>query len=282
MTCTDMTDGIGATMYGYASHSFNQIVRIDDGKMVSVDHGDAYPRCMALADTKTGEQYSLLEIAGETGDNSTGAALGDFQVSDSSYLICGKSVDQDKAKKNNDLLYKGKQNIYLSIMDKKTKKVKLKWITAYKNSENLYNPYLTKITSNRFMLIWKNKKTLYVQEVNGDGELIGKKKSYKGYDLTCCEPVYANGKIQWYKTKNKKVHFYYLNCTEQLRELSQPKISTFEKEQNGIRIWWEKCKYADGYCLYKKNKDGKFSKIGEFEGTLTYLDIPELKCIGMR
>ena len=42
--CTDVLNND----FGYVSHSFNQFVEFDGDRIVSVDHGDAHPRAIAL------------------------------------------------------------------------------------------------------------------------------------------------------------------------------------------------------------------------------------------
>ena len=44
MTVTDSYTDVMNVKYGYVSHSFNQFVKTENGKIVAVDHGDAYPR----------------------------------------------------------------------------------------------------------------------------------------------------------------------------------------------------------------------------------------------
>ena len=96
------TDG-GA---GYVSHSFNQFIRIENNKIVSVDHGDAYPRSIVIhkykTDVTTGKfiQYASYPTAidvlpineGSIGDNYTGVCVGGFEISDTNYLVAGNIV----------------------------------------------------------------------------------------------------------------------------------------------------------------------------------------------
>ncbi len=97
--------------YIYVSHSFNQFILIDsEGHMVTLDHGDAYPRGIALfrnhaeagqdnlfemiSDSPFDENYgkygnSVLatKISGSSGKNDTGVAVGGFVETSSGYIV---------------------------------------------------------------------------------------------------------------------------------------------------------------------------------------------------
>lgn len=251
--------------YGYVSHSFNQMLWIDDGNMIAVDHGDAYPREMVLNDINDDSSYTFFSIAGETGDNTTGATLGDFKISDTNYIICGTSVDQKKAEKNNKLLYTGIKNVYIATIDKKTHKVKFKFVTNFK-TENTddYTPYLTRISKNRYMLIWKYKKILYYREIDGDGNFITKLKSKRNYELSECEPVAVNGKIVWYSTKRNQLKFYTLSYKVNNINLSAPKLVKTHENNACNKLLWNSVKDADGYYIYRKEDGKDFEKIAEY------------------
>lgn len=48
MKVTSAFSGVYDSTYGYISHSFNQFIKIDNGQLVGVDHGDFYPRAFLL------------------------------------------------------------------------------------------------------------------------------------------------------------------------------------------------------------------------------------------
>ena len=50
MTITDSFYDVMNIGSGYVSHSFNQFILVDeDGKIITLDHGDAYPRTAVLS-----------------------------------------------------------------------------------------------------------------------------------------------------------------------------------------------------------------------------------------
>ena len=49
MAITDSYYDVMNISLGYVSHSFNQFILVDaDGKIIALDHGDAYPRSAVL------------------------------------------------------------------------------------------------------------------------------------------------------------------------------------------------------------------------------------------
>ena len=262
---TELTGYKEKSNYGYVSHSFNQIIRVDDGNMIGVDHGDAYPREMVLNDINDSSSYTFFKIAGKTGDNVTGATLGDFQVSDKNYIICGTSVNQKKAKKNNKILSNGVKNVYISTINKVTHKSRIKFVTNYKKSNSDdYTPYLTKITKNRYMLIWKYKKTLYYRELDGSGKFITKLKSKKNYELSECEPIAVNGKIIWCAAKKNKIKFYTLKYDVKAIKLAKPRLAASQNGADNNKVLWKSVTNADGYYIYRSEDGKNFKKIGEY------------------
>ena len=114
MTMTDSYYQVMNNAFGYVSHSFNQFISTEGGKIVTVDHGDAHPRSIVLmryfapagqskfmSPTFVNNQYRYVEsvdvlpIAGQSGANDTGVSVGGFEVASTSYLIAGNTVKQD-------------------------------------------------------------------------------------------------------------------------------------------------------------------------------------------
>ena len=150
--------------YGYVSHSFDQYVAIDDGKLVALDLGDAYPRSVVLI--KYNDELSkgkftksnglctvvnMLKISGDTGNNYTGVSIGGFEVSENNYIAAVSSIDQKSKSSTRDVM--------LLIVNKKdTSRVKQVNITNYANSEedlSASKPYITKLPNGNYMLLWE-------------------------------------------------------------------------------------------------------------------------------
>lgn len=230
MKITDSFTNVGNSSYGYVSHSFNQFIKTDGNHIVAVDHGDAYPRSLALIKYKTDftsgqfcsnigywwdsnkhavvnnscDVTDLLTISGQIGDNTTNATIGGFEISDTSYIVAASSINQEKQE--------GLKNIYILTESKEDGTVKSNQITDISGKYNATSPYLVKINNNKFMVMWtiKNDNTVYYTYIDGDGNVISDINTMGG-QLSDCEPIVYNGMVLWYICSNKKITFYGIN-----------------------------------------------------------------------
>lgn len=147
--------------------------------------------------------------------------------------------------------------------------MKFKFVTNFK-TENTddYTPYLTRISKNRYMLIWKYKKMLYYREIDGEGKFITKLKSKKNYELSECEPVAVNGKIIWYSAKRNKIKFYTIPYKVDTVKLTVPELITTQNKSDLNKVLWKGVKEADGYYIYRSIDGKSFQKIGEYSKKL--------------
>lgn len=216
MKILDSQYAVSIESTGYCSHSFSEYVKIEDHHIIGVDHGDCYPRGIYLwhygADITSGRftnksptYYLMLPVIGEYEKfgNYTGATLGGLEISSSSYIVAGSSIDKSKFPVSEDFEYDdyGKKNIFVSIFDKSSKEVKTKWITTDAGSNKDYtNPYLVKINDNSYVLIWsltEKEDTVYYAFIDGKGNIQGSVKSAKGIQADC-QPVVSGNEIIWY------------------------------------------------------------------------------------
>lgn len=237
---------VGISQTAYVSHSFNQFLLLDDSDLLALDHGDAYPRSIALAryNKKAGVQsilnggcnrISVLQIQGKSGNPYTGVSVGGFEASDTTYLTAGNSVEQNPETYSSG----GIRNIFVTSTKKDDFSANgnsVHWITNHKYIEytdvqgnlqktpeaNVLTPHLIKINNNEMMLMWsevrttiednKPKSTTIQQSIllNGSGEPISGIYSFEG-PLSDCKPIVDNGNIIWYYTNNSEPVFCTLN-----------------------------------------------------------------------
>lgn len=217
MTITDSFTDVSNSSLGYVSHSFNQFLKIEGNRMITLDHGDAYPRSLVLlkypTDVTTGTfraswanpcaAINILEFPGAVGQNTTGAAVGGFELSASSYLTAGHSVVQDE---NN--LKNTTRNVFVTAVDKSTSAVTVNWLTSYaEGGVTTTTPQMVKLSDTEFLVLWSRDNTVYYTKVDDKGVKISEIYSHAG-NLSDCAPVAANGKIIWYTWKNETVTFY--------------------------------------------------------------------------
>lgn len=224
MNVTDSHTKISNINEGYLSHSFNQFIKVEDGHIISVDHGDANPRSIILlkyqTDMSEGKftpdyyqtpciQVPVLEfkyLKDKDHKNPTGASVGGFEISDDHYLVAGNNVKLDE---NFDSY--NTRNIFVAAVDKSTSEVKTTYLTNYnEGEETTTTPQLVKISGTRFMVLWTKGDQVYYTLVNNKGEKIGEIHNFKG-NLSDCHPVVSGNKVVWYIWKNEEVVFYDIN-----------------------------------------------------------------------
>ena len=223
MTITDSYTGVMNVDYGYVSHSFNQFIKTDGNHIVALDHGDAHPRSAVLvkynSDFTTGkffpsyfEQVSNIDVvtypeytAGHY--NYTGAAIGGFDVSSSSYIVAQSTVDLDYINTSET------RNVYVSSVSKDLSTNKLNKITSYaEGTDSASAPQLVKINNNSFLLLWVRDTKVSCVKLNADGTVNGSIHTFEG-SLSDCQPVIKNGRAVWYVYDKNNVTFNSLNLS---------------------------------------------------------------------
>ena len=223
MTITDSYTGIMNVDYGYVSHSFNQFIKTDGNHIVALDHGDAHPRSAVLvkynSDFTTGkffpsyfDKVSNIDVvtypeytAGHY--NYTGAAIGGFDVSSSSYIVAQSTVDLDYINTSKT------RNVYVSAVSKDLSTNKLNKITSYaEGTDSASAPQLVKINDNSFLLLWARDTKVSCVKLNADGTVNGSIHTFEG-SLSDCQPVIKNGRAVWYVYDKNNVTFNSLNLS---------------------------------------------------------------------
>ena len=82
----------------HVSHSFNQHLLYDGGTLVTLDHGDAFPRSLVLhtADYSlaNAQSYAMTALPGSNGANYTGVTQGGLAATESHYIAAYNTIDQ--------------------------------------------------------------------------------------------------------------------------------------------------------------------------------------------
>ena len=209
---------VGISQTAYVSHSFNQFILTDGSDLLVVDHGDAYPRSVALAKytLKAGAENVLnkgcsrvnaLKIQGKGGNPYTGVSIGGFEASDTAYLIAGNSVDQTPETYSSG----GVRNIYVTSTPKENfpkTNTTVHWITSYKDKAeaSVTTPQLVKISGTEFMLMWGEGAQVKCVLLNAAGEPVSGIYVYEGM-LSDCKPIVHDGSVIWYYTNNSEPVF---------------------------------------------------------------------------
>ena len=215
MTILDSYSQVMNPTVGYVSHSFNQFVLADsDQNIITLDHGDAYPRGAALMryNAKAGSgkfsglvtNISLQKFSGQTGDNTTGASLGGLAETSSGYVA---AYNYDGAAGS------GPRTVYLGYVPKDGVTASSRAVS----SAGTTTPQLVSTGLNGGYLLWNDK----------EDRTAGTTLSYVSYDstggtgpvqtaagsLSDCAPIYYNGQAVWYTTDDSAPTFYTLDAS---------------------------------------------------------------------
>lgn len=284
MEITDSYTSVANNNYGYVSHSFNQFVKTEDGHIIALDHGDAYPRDFIILKYQTDftkgkfspgyytqcTKIPVLQFEGSIGNNVTGASAGGFEISDDHYLVAANTVKQDK---NFDSY--NTRNVFVAAVDKSTSDVKINYLTNYdEGEETTTTPQMVKISGTRFMVLWTKGDQVYTAIVDNNGQKVGEIQHFIG-SLSDCQPVISNGKVVWYTWKNGDINFYDVNTTDltdhNVTEIHNGHQYVYDKDLDTDDTITFRCTACDAVKIEKKiTLDKLYWKNSETTGNTYY------------
>ena len=232
MTITDGYHDVVANK-GYVSHSFNQFILVDSqGRLVALDHGDAYPRgaCLSIYDNKAGSDtfangcktFNLTTWSGRVGENTTGANVTDLAETSSGYLVAYSSTGKGSAS----TIGQDPMNIFLSYTSKddiSSNGTTVRQLTSWPSDSDLYGsqPVLVPTGPDGGYILWQlaekwdngyyyNKESIQYATYSADGT-VSNIKTADGVRMSRCHPISYNGKVVWYSTHDSTPVFYVLD-----------------------------------------------------------------------
>ena len=236
MTVTDRFTGVMNVDVGYVSHSFNQFITTENGHVVALDHGDAYPRAVVLCkyrdDASSGsfgrrcDAVNVLEIAGSIGANDTGVSIGAFASSDTAYLVAGSTVDMQAASVD----VTAPRTVFVAAVDKTTNAVTM---NAIATGEDAVAPHMVKIDRDTWMLLWRQSDGVAYTKINGSGQRVGEIYHMDAH-LSDCVPVVRDGKVIWYAWRDKLTEFYEISLADWTTTRTVRVISGHQYEQSAV------------------------------------------------
>ncbi|MBU5431409.1 S-layer homology domain-containing protein [Intestinimonas sp. MSJ-38] len=250
MAITDSRYDVLYAATGYVSHSFNQFILVDEsGRLVTMDHGDAYPRSAVLFQYKnpagsekfgTASYGEVMTFYGAIGENYTNAALGGLAASGRNYLSVMNTAVQNGSANS-----KSVRNVVLYVTGQSdlnsTKTVQLTNYSAG-GTTSASVPQLVKLSEDRFLVLWEINTmdqygnfeadgTICYVIVDGSGKQIGQAQSGKAR-LSDCQPITVDGKAVWYVTSNSAPKFYEINQNGSLTAYSAASSGTQQLGQS--------------------------------------------------
>ncbi|OUN81967.1 hypothetical protein B5G06_10025 [Flavonifractor sp. An52] len=232
MTITDGYHDVVANK-GYVSHSFNQFILVDSqGRLVALDHGDAYPRgaCLSIYDNKAGSDtfangcktFNLTTWSGRVGENTTGANVTDLAETSSGYLVAYSSTGKGSAS----TIGQDPMNIFLSYTSKddvSSNGTTVRQLTSWPSDSELYGsqPVLVPTGPDGGYILWQlaekwdngyyyNKESIQYATYSADGT-VSNIRTADGVQMSRCHPISYNGKVVWYSTHDSTPVFYVLD-----------------------------------------------------------------------
>lgn len=206
---------LGQFQPNHVSHSFNQFVIADGKKFILADHGDAYPRAIAINELDTESGYykgtsSMFDIPGAQGANCTGVTLGGIAASSSSYLAVINTIDHSKATSYDSFkiygLTKDERDAAVLVKPKNGDKAETVYLTDYVDRGMLAStPRIVKINDDEFAVLWQEftlgssgDGILRFAVIDGRGNVKSKGSSSSAVLSKDCQPIYDSGRIIWY------------------------------------------------------------------------------------
>lgn len=253
---------------GYVSHSFNQDVAVDGNSLISLDHGDAYPRSIVMCkydDISGGTLYNpsnfldVIPIDGNIGDNYTATKLGGVAVAKDRYVTCGTTYKSSSDSEN--------QAVYFTSCDKNLGDLKKVWLSDfYDNSKSGFyerypsKPYIISLDDGNFIVMWTDGafSTKYVK-LDEYGNKLSDVKSYQD-ELSDCKPVQKGNKLYW---------FYYVseyNSGKQVFTLDDTCFFTLDLDSMEISMKQDHGGIAVVPAGYSEIEDGAFTNPNDTTG----------------
>ena len=191
-----------------------------DGKITAVDHSLTWPRGLITSRYTTAAggssfispcaEAAAMWLPGTGGKATPGTSIGGYELSGQFRLVAGVTVPADLSSPN--------RNVFVAAIPKNadlTEYVRIKYATgfAYGDLPNAMTPFIVKIHSECFMLVWEARdgyidtETVHYCFIDGSGQLTSEVKSIKGC-LSDCQPILFNGRVIWYTTDGRSAKIY--------------------------------------------------------------------------
>jgi hypothetical protein len=195
--------------YAYSSHSFQQLVAMNGSNLVTIDHGDAYPRAIQLgvmADYPNQREvttYDLFEFNGAIGDNFTGATVTGLVSGPSGVVVLGNSIRQPNAPNGTLGSDTERRNIYAIWADPSTGAHTVHWLTTLSptGSEDALEPRVVRVGTDLYAVMFSVQSSSgYRTEyrlINSTGSVIAAATFPGMFFNAASDPILVGDRIYW-------------------------------------------------------------------------------------
>ena len=218
------------------SHSFTQIVKPgSDGIYIYEQNEGSRCTCIRKYDPDTGTRIGPFSVLDYGGKRTSAWAIPCYstvdglELSSNNALGLGTSIDQTQYDNYSSSM---PYNIYLTVTPRNNfnkESTHVKWLTNYSgNGKRFYGAHITKITDNKFLILWQegDKSPMPVDEhdqlseyklhymfVDGAGNIIGSEKVVDA-PISDCAPVLSGNDVVYYAANTNTVDFYTINTSD--------------------------------------------------------------------
>ncbi|MGN0692924.1 MAG: fibronectin type III domain-containing protein [Oscillospiraceae bacterium] len=234
MAAVDEASMTGSIIKTDLWHSFAQYIAHDDdySYILEQSEGSGYTKLSKYDRTKNSStSIPVLEYGGDRSSAwaiSCYATVDGIALSEDNILAVGTSIDQsDYDNYSSDMPY----NIYLTVTPKSNfsqEATEIKWLTGFEdNGQRFGGVTITKITDDRFMLMWSQKyedkeasadtddllsaNTVHYLFIDGSGNKLGSEYTASAA-FSDCKPVLKGSKLVYYASNGYAVDIYSIDA----------------------------------------------------------------------
>jgi IPT/TIG domain len=206
MTATTFED-LGS--YAWCSHSFKQLVAMNGGSLVMIDHGDGSPRAIqmgVMADYPVQREvswYNLFEFNGAIGDNFTGATVTGLVSGPSGIAVVGNSIRQPDAPNGSLGSVTERRNIYAVWADPATGEHTVRWLTDFapQGASDALEPRIVQVGSDRYAVLFSLQShgsyRMEYRLIDSAGTVLASTSFSGVFFCAISDPILIGGKVYW-------------------------------------------------------------------------------------
>jgi hypothetical protein len=226
MTATTF-DQLGGS--AYASHSWQQLVAMNGNDLVTVDHGDAYPRAIQLGvmadypSSRAVATYDLFDFNGAVGDNFTGASVTDLISGPGGVVVLGNSIPQPDAPGGTLGSRDEHRNVFAISADPATGAHTTNWLTQFApdSQGTVVGPRVVRVDTDRFAVLFGvqggGHSRLEYRLMTSSGKVLARETFPAVFYASINAPVHHGDDIYWVGTNpddDSDAYVYKLNITD--------------------------------------------------------------------
>jgi len=196
---------------GYANcgHSFQQLVAMNGTSLITIDHGDAYPRAIqmgVIADYPAQRRvttYNLFEFNGAIGDNFTGATVTGLVSGPSGIVVVGNSIRQPDAPNGTLGSADEHRNIYAIWADPASGAHTVHWLTDFapQGASDALEPRVVQVGPDRYAVLFSvHSHGSYRMEyrlIDSAGTVLASTSFPGVFFCAVSDPILIGGKVYW-------------------------------------------------------------------------------------